>query len=125
MPNRILRDLPNVNSLITEEEILNVRSCLPTVEAGNPLQPYKHALTTKLRRVRIRNKGGLKESVKMDMIKNHLGFCPICKQEMNYQKNKKIPTIDHIKPISKGGGNELTNLVVICNSCNSRKGCYA
>lgn len=31
-------------------------------------------------------------------------------------------TIDHLVPRSKGGGNELTNLVSACKPCNSRKG---
>lgn len=31
-------------------------------------------------------------------------------------------TIDHVLPISKGGTNDLRNLVSCCMSCNSRKG---
>lgn len=30
--------------------------------------------------------------------------------------------IDHIKPIAKGGTNEITNLIVSCQDCNSGKG---
>lgn len=31
-------------------------------------------------------------------------------------------TLDHIKPHSKGGGNEATNLVTCCHKCNCSRG---
>ena len=44
----------------------------------------------------------------------------------NYQCKKCGATsnlsIDHIKPVVKGGGNELDNLQCLCKSCNSIKG---
>lgn len=35
--------------------------------------------------------------------------------------NKKL-TIDHIKPVSKGGGNHIKNYQALCGHCNSSKG---
>jgi 5-methylcytosine-specific restriction endonuclease McrA len=31
-------------------------------------------------------------------------------------------SIDHIRPISCGGGNDLENLQFLCRRCNSKKG---
>lgn len=31
-------------------------------------------------------------------------------------------TLDHIVPLSQGGGNKLSNLQTMCESCNSAKG---
>lgn len=32
------------------------------------------------------------------------------------------PELEHVVPKSRGGSNDMTNLVVACNSCNLRKG---
>ena len=51
-------------------------------------------------------------------------ICPYCNSIM--VKNAKCPyalvSIDHIVPYTKGGGDELTNLVTCCANCNTRKG---
>lgn len=33
-----------------------------------------------------------------------------------------ILTIDHVKPVSKGGTNTMDNVQILCYSCNRRKG---
>lgn len=47
--------------------------------------------------------------------------CPICHgiMESNEFSDKKMPSIQHNKPISKGGKHELGNISVVCRSCNS------
>ena len=45
--------------------------------------------------------------------------CPVCGCTMeNYEKSPTFPTIQHNIPISKGGKHELSNISVICRSCN-------
>jgi len=52
--------------------------------------------------------------------------CPICgnimdsylDRELGAVFNNHIPSIQHNKPISKGGKHELGNISVICKECN-------
>lgn len=39
-----------------------------------------------------------------------------------HETNVKKLSIDHIKPVSKGGGDDFSNLQIMCRSCNSKKG---
>lgn len=45
--------------------------------------------------------------------------CPICNQVMNLANDKTMPTIQHNVPISLGGKHEITNISIICKSCNT------
>ena len=44
--------------------------------------------------------------------------CNICKQKFT---KRRPPTIDHIIPLSKGGGSTSDNAQALCRSCNSSK----
>ena len=46
------------------------------------------------------------------------GKCNGCEQKLPMRNL----TVDHIKPFSQGGTERLTNLQLLCNSCNSIKG---
>lgn len=52
-----------------------------------------------------------------ELIKNSNNICFWCDQEI---PNNKMH-IDHIYPLSKGGKDEINNLVVSCESCNKHK----
>lgn len=56
-----------------------------------------------------------KGNLRHQIITRDKGFCRYCTKEAN------PITIDHIIPYSLGGKTELSNLVVACKSCNSRK----
>lgn len=48
-------------------------------------------------------------------------ICPICNSKMesyDFCLRRKMPSIQHNVPISKGGKHELSNISIICVSCN-------
>lgn len=47
------------------------------------------------------------------------GWCYYCGAQLNPWSNFAI---DHIRPVNKGGSDEIENLAPICKTCNSRKG---
>lgn len=47
------------------------------------------------------------------------GKCAYCDRLFT---NILVPTLDHVKPKSKGGKNGLANLVLACSPCNQLKG---
>lgn len=52
---------------------------------------------------------------KAAQLKSQGGKCAGCQVKM------KLPTIDHIVPLSKGGDNDPANLQLLCMGCNSTK----
>lgn len=52
--------------------------------------------------------------------------CQICKKQLRKSrkgKNHRLsPTIDHIKPSSRGGQDSLENMQIACLECNNKKG---
>lgn len=56
------------------------------------------------------------------ILRDKSSVCVYCKVETNASRGARGCTVDHIVPVSKGGRDELDNLVISCRSCNSRKG---
>ncbi len=48
--------------------------------------------------------------------------CQFCGRHMTELKPRESLTRDHLIPLSRGGGNEWTNVVAACGPCNTRKG---
>jgi len=48
--------------------------------------------------------------------------CQYCHRTHADLRPRECLTRDHLVPISRGGGNEWTNVVTACSTCNTRKG---
>ena len=52
-------------------------------------------------------------------------FLALCVQQKHrcfYCGRRRTLTVDHVVPLSKGGLNDITNIVGACRPCNTRKG---
>ena len=59
-----------------------------------------------------------------ELFKTHRARCFYCGVRVWRKKQAGEPkgTIDHVIPLSKGGGNGKSNLVLACHACNQEKG---
>ena len=63
---------------------------------------------------RKRNSRRISKAKRLTVFKRDGWSCQVCGSKSNL-------VIDHIFPVSKGGGKEISNLQVLCDSCNSIK----
>lgn len=61
---------------------------------------------------------GYKHKFKQLALENHFHCC-YCSKEFN---SKLKPTIEHVKPHSKGGANKYDNYLFACDKCNNERG---
>jgi 5-methylcytosine-specific restriction endonuclease McrA len=48
--------------------------------------------------------------------------CQYCHRSQHELRSRECLTRDHLVPLSRGGGNQWTNVVTACSTCNTRKG---
>lgn len=58
---------------------------------------------------------------KQEVLQKSRGRCAHCGKKLKVGKDMTF-TLDHVIPISKGGSNDLSNLVGLCETCNTNKG---
>lgn len=71
-----------------------------------------------LRRTGIAERREVKRITRL-LLDQHGAVCAICGKQI---WNKKDLTLDHIKPLSKGGATILENCQLACRECNEKKG---
>ncbi len=93
---------------------------LEVLKRANEKYSKSAAMKAKRRRSYARRKGALVPDQRvtaedwLEILKQHKNRCYYCKK-------RKVLTIDHVIPVSKGGLHVKENLVPACQSCNSKK----
>jgi len=86
-----------------------------------------YTVKSKYKRLQEYNNSDLPCSFGYKMREAFIGeICPVCKREMGVSDKDEsgimfttpYPTIQHNVPISKGGKHEISNISIICESCN-------
>ncbi len=67
---------------------------------------------------RLTDQDPIPDSIRYRVLKESGGRCALC----GATKKDSLLDVDHIKPRSKGGTNDIENLQVLCAKCNRSKG---
>lgn len=57
----------------------------------------------------------------LKLLQQHDNKCYYCGVELRNEEGKLMATRDHIVPLSRGGTDEISNIVPACKSCNGSK----
>lgn len=123
MPLMVLRDHGIVSkkgdliTLNTEKLNLEQKAKIKML-CEQKLQEYVAKRGLSIWDYRLLDKDPIPDSLYYRVLKESGGRCALC----GATKNERPLHVDHIKPRSKGGKTEYSNLQVLCSKCNLTKG---
>lgn len=98
----------------------NAKYCSKKCRKQHDHMTYQPKLRSRCRKYGVPFTPGI---TKQDVIDKYHGKCCMCGKQTDSKGDiKDWPTIDHVIPLSNGGGHEWDNVQLLCYSCNSRKG---
>ena len=108
------------NDRYTETKYVEEKSMLNIETNGAYQMQGVKALTSAEARVEAYKESELPYSFTYKIRRAFNGrICPVCGRTMqDYDKSPSMPTVQHNVPISKGGKHILSNISVICKTCN-------
>jgi 5-methylcytosine-specific restriction endonuclease McrA len=57
------------------------------------------------------------------LMQKQRGLCGLCGEQMSLELHAaREATLDHIRPVARGGTDTITNLQLACRECNEAKG---
>ena len=109
------------------------RKCRSQTESAKRLkkiskQTESAKLSKRLNRQKNRSRNikvggnGLTVNELKNIYKNQEGKCVYCKKQIQHGVGENSYHLDHIIPIAFGGQNTVTNIQLLCPTCNIRKG---
>lgn len=79
--------------------------------------PYRRAY----KRALVANKRAVRGKLSPDDVLHVTGDrCYWCGELLD--DDDRVPSLDHVRPLTRGGANVRANVVMACRSCNARKG---
>lgn len=123
MPLMVLRDHGIVSkkgglvTLNTEKLTLEQKAQVKMI-CEQKLQEYVARRELSIWDYRLLDKDPIPDSLYYRVLKEAAGRCALC----GATKNERPLHVDHIKPRSKGGKTEYSDLQVLCSRCNLTKG---
>lgn len=116
------REKHNKNRCLYYVEHIEEKKAYDSVYYKTPKGKAVSKAHAQRRRARKKAAGGILSQQDIASLFNHpILLCYYCGVRLNYGKKPVKATIDHIVPLSKGGRNELSNLVLACGRCNMTK----